>query len=54
MGKTDKGICDECGSVFLRAASKMEGLCPECAAMLYGYKNCKHTFKESYAIFTWF
>ena len=35
-------ICDECESEFLASSSKMMGLCPECAFVLYGYENCKH------------
>ena len=50
MGKTDTGICDECGSVFLLAASRMEGLCPECASILYGYEKCQHVFKDGKCI----
>ena len=45
-----KGICAECGSVFLRSASKMAGLCPECAHILYGYENCPHQFENGRCI----
>lgn len=34
--------CDECGSAFVPAASRMASLCPECAHWLYGYPNCTH------------
>ena len=37
-------VCEECGSSFLRSASKMTSLCPECAHILYGYPNCTHVF----------
>lgn len=40
------GICDECGSRFLKSASKMASLCPECASLLYGYDNCAHVFED--------
>ena len=39
-------ICSECGSGFRAAASKMSGLCPECAHVLYGYENCAHVFEN--------
>ena len=38
--------CDECGSEYLAATSKMASLCPECAHVLYGYENCDHVFKD--------
>lgn len=34
--------CDECGSEFYAGSSKMKGLCPECANVLYGYPKCDH------------
>lgn len=37
-----KGPCDECGSLFLGSATKMDGLCAECAHQLYGYPACIH------------
>ncbi len=40
------GICDECGSKFLKSSSEMSSLCPECAHILYGYENCDHVFKH--------
>lgn len=46
IGNTDIGICDECGSEYLRATSKMKALCPECASILYDYENCEHVFKD--------
>ena len=39
-------VCEECGSEFLRSSSKMKGLCPECAAVLYGYEKCEHIFRN--------
>lgn len=39
-------ICDECGSEYITSTSVMLDLCPECASILYGYKNCDHTFKN--------
>ena len=39
-------VCDECGSKFIKAKSKMMSLCPECAHILYGYENCNHQFKN--------
>ncbi|MBQ9543143.1 hypothetical protein [Ruminococcus sp.] len=42
----DVNICAECGSVFLRAASQMPGLCPECSHRLYGYDDCDHVFEN--------
>ena len=39
-------VCDECGSKFIKAKSKMMSLCPECAHILYGYENCNHQFKD--------
>jgi DNA-directed RNA polymerase subunit RPC12/RpoP len=38
--------CAECGSWYLVDASKMGGLCPECAHHLYGYPNCDHAFVD--------
>ena len=43
-------ICDECGSEFYKTSSKMPGLCPECASILYGYENCKHVFENGRCI----
>lgn len=37
-------ICDECESEYLESSSPMVNLCPECASVLYGYKNCTHVF----------
>ncbi|MBE5835274.1 MAG: hypothetical protein E7309_11595 [Butyrivibrio sp.] len=45
MPSGEIAICDECGSEFLKSASKMSSLCPECASILYGYENCNHSFK---------
>lgn len=39
-------ICDECESLFFSESSKMSGLCPECAHILYGYPNCAHDFRN--------
>lgn len=43
-------ICDECGSAFIASASKMMGLCPECASILYGYENCDHVFEDGVCV----
>ncbi len=39
-------FCSECGSVYYADASKMMSLCPQCASVLYGYKNCDHEFEN--------
>lgn len=39
-----KEKCDECGSVYFKAASVMSQLCPECAHGLYNYAPCEHKF----------
>lgn len=44
------GICDECGSRFMKSASKMASLCPECAHLLYGYENCAHVFENGVCV----
>ena len=44
-------VCDECGSLFFRAASQMAGLCPECANILYGYPNCNHHFQNGRCVY---
>lgn len=44
------GVCVECGSEYLKSASEMKELCPECAHILYGYENCKHVFKDGKCI----
>lgn len=36
--------CDECGSDYFAAASRMARLCSECAHWLYGYPRCDHQF----------
>ncbi len=43
-------ICVECGSEYLANSSKMSELCPECASVLYGYKNCNHIFENGKCI----
>ncbi len=40
-----QGRCDECGSTFRRAASRMEALCAECAHQLYGHAPCQHVIE---------
>ena len=45
-----KLICDECKSEFYKNVSLMKNLCPECANILYGYKNCKHQFENQHFI----
>jgi len=42
----EKQVCDECGSEYYKAASKMASLCPECSHFLYGYENCRHNFES--------
>ncbi len=42
----EKRRCDECESTYFATRSEMLNLCPECAHQLYGYENCKHTFKD--------
>lgn len=39
-------LCDECGSEYYASASQMDGLCPECAHILYGYEACHHVFED--------
>ncbi|MBQ8896376.1 MAG: hypothetical protein IKM32_04340 [Clostridia bacterium] len=46
MDNRSIGICDECGSEFIRERSKMTSLCPNCAHLIYGYENCKHIFEN--------
>ena len=41
MGAPDlSSICDECGSAFHPEATKMAGLCAECAHRLVGRSSC--------------
>lgn len=42
--------CDECQSEFYTGTSQMSSLCPECAHVLYGYKNCDHSFENGRCI----
>ena len=46
LNREELGICDECGSEFIKSKSKMTSLCPECAHALYGYENCNHIMKD--------
>lgn len=46
MGKEKTRTCDECGSLFYRAVSEMEALCPACAHVLYDYEPCEHEFVD--------
>ena len=46
MSEKEIGVCEECGSEYLKSASKMTALCPECAHILYDYENCEHVFKD--------
>ena len=46
MAEKELALCDECGSLFFKGSSKMMGLCPECAHVLYGYPNCDHYFQN--------
>ena len=41
-----KGPCDECGSLFFPSATRMSGLCAECAHRLYAYPACVHDITE--------
>ena len=36
--------CDECGSDYFAATSRMSRLCPQCAHWLYEHPRCMHTF----------
>ena len=51
MNENEIIICDECGSEFLKSASKMMQLCPECAHILYGYPKCNHIFENGKCMF---
>ncbi len=42
MAERAINTCDGCGSSYFADASRMSGLCPECAHWLYGYDNCRH------------
>lgn len=44
-------ICDECESQYFADSSKMANLCPECAALLYGYENCQHQFENGRCLY---
>ena len=44
--KSGISVCAECGSRFLKSASHMKELCPECASLIYGYENCSHIFEN--------
>lgn len=46
MNEKEIGICEECGSEFLKSRSKMMSLCTECAHILYGYEKCDHVFEN--------
>lgn len=46
MNRADEPRCDECGSRFIASASRMAGLCAECAHRLYGYPACEHDFAD--------
>ena len=50
--KSDRNIntCDECNSEYYSDTSQMTNLCPECSHFLYGYKNCKHEFRNGRCI----
>ncbi len=51
MNNHQVGLCDECGSEYVKCSSKMDSLCPECAHKLYGYPNCEHVFEDGRCIF---
>lgn len=40
------GVCEECGSRYLKPVSGMKALCPECASVLYGCPPCEHIFEN--------
>ncbi|MTH30309.1 hypothetical protein GJV77_10415 [Myroides pelagicus] len=42
--------CDECNSLYYTHTSAMEGLCPTCAHVLYGYPNCNHLFEGKHCV----
>lgn len=42
--------CDECDSAYYVHTSAMEGLCPACAHVLYGYPDCDHLFEANRCI----
>ena len=43
--------CDECNSKYYSDTSQMSNLCPECAHILYGCRNCEHQFENGRCIF---
>ena len=51
MAEKELVVCDECGNLFFKESSQMETLCPECAHILYGYKNCDHKFQDGRCIY---
>lgn len=51
VSEKELAVCDECGSLFFKESSQMETLCPECAHILYGYKNCDHKFQDGRCIY---
>ena len=51
VSEKELAVCDECGSLFFKESSQMETLCPECAHILYSYKNCDHKFQDGRCIY---
>ena len=51
VSEKELAVCDECGSLFFKESSQMETLCPKCAHILYGYKNCDHKFQDGRCIY---
>jgi len=49
MSINDK-LCDECGSGFIAASSRMASLCTECAYILYDYPKCDHNIDSGCCI----
>lgn len=43
--------CDECHSDYHQHTSVMNGLCPNCSHLLYGYQNCEHQFSHGKCIY---
>ena len=48
MNEEQKSLsaCCECKSEYYEGTSRMAGLCPECANVLYGYPVCDHVFVD--------
>lgn len=46
MEEKSRKVCDECGSQYYSATSRMDKLCPECSHQLYGYPPCEHFLED--------